>query len=349
MGGFRPGEVVDSLAARGAPSPDAGNWNWTEALEPDDGGNLQRLEFGADADLFRIYLRDVARHPLLTKDDEVRLAQSIEAGHEAASLVASGGTFTSEESLELRRIQRSAAAARHTFVSSNLRLVVSIAKRYQGSGVPLPDLTQEGNLGLIHAVEKFDWRRGFKFSTYATWWIRQAISRGIANMSRSIRLPVNVGDRLAAIQQAQTTLESRFHRRPTLAEISEEVGLSLDKVAEVMECRFEPLSLSQPLAEDGKVELGDVVEDRAAPSPFDLAALSLLSDEIQRLLTPLSAREAEIVRLHFGLDGTEPRTLEQIGERFDLTRERIRQIEIGAIWKLQHPALDTGARDLLTG
>jgi RNA polymerase sigma factor (sigma-70 family) len=308
---------------------------------------LQRAEQGSDADLFRIYLRDVARHPLLTKDDEVRLAQSIEAGHDAALRIASGANFTPDERLELRGIQRRATAARHTFVSSNLRLVVSIAKRYQSSGVPLPDLTQEGNLGLIHAVEKFDWRRGFKFSTYATWWIRQAIFRGIANMGRTIRLPINIGDRLGAIQQAQATLESRFQRRPTLAELSAEVALPEDKVAEAMEYRSEPLSLSQPLGEDGKIDLEDAVEDSAADSPFELAALSLLSDQIHRLLTPLTAREEEIVRLHFGLDGAEPRTLEQIGERFHLTRERIRQIKMNAMWKLQHPVIDTGARDLL--
>jgi RNA polymerase sigma factor (sigma-70 family) len=302
---------------------------------------MQRVEHGADADLFSLYLRDVARHPLLTKDDEVRLAQSIEAGHDATLLVASGSTFTSDESLELRRIQRRAADARQTFVSSNLRLVVSIAKRYQGSGVPLPDLTQEGNLGLIRAVEKFDWRRGFKFSTYATWWIRQSISRGIANMGRTIRLPIAIGERLTAIQQAQTVLESRFHRQATIAEISAEIDLPEDKVVEVLAYRSEPLSLSQPLSEDGKAELGDILQDREAASPFELAALSSLSDEIRQLLIPLSAREGEIVRLRFGLDGGEPRTLEQIGERFQLTRERIRQIEIGAMWKLQHPALDT--------
>jgi RNA polymerase sigma factor (sigma-70 family) len=309
--------------------------------------NLERPQHGSDADLLQLYLKDVARHPLLTKDEEVRLAQSIEAGHDAALLVASGRKFTSNKRLELSRIQSRGTAARETFVSSNLRLVVSIAKRYQGSGVPLLDLTQEGNLGLIHAVEKFDWRRGFKFSTYATWWIRQAISRGIANMGRTIRLPIAMGDRLVAIQQAQTVLESKLHRRPSVSELSAEVDLPEDKVVEVMGYRSEPLSLSQPLAEDGRIDLGDVVQDPDAASPFEMVASSLLSEEVRRLLIPLTAREGEIVRLHFGLDGGEPRTLEQIGERFELTRERIRQIEVQAMWKLQHPVVDTGARELL--
>ncbi len=258
-----------------------------------------------EEDLVRLYLTDIGQYPLLTKEGEVRLAQQIEAGVEARAGLADGGDdLAPARRRELKRNLKRGEDAERTFVQSNLRLVVSIAKKYQASGLPLLDLIQEGNLGLMHAVEKFDWRKGFKFSTYATWWIRQAITRGIANTGRTIRLPVHAGDTLA-----------RLH--------------------------------SEPLREDGDAELGDVVEDRAAESPFEEAATSLLPEEISRLLAPLDSREREILKLRFGLDRGEPRTLEEVGEHFNLTRERIRQIEARAMSKLRHPSSDTGARDLL--
>jgi RNA polymerase sigma factor (sigma-70 family) len=302
---------------------------------------------GDDTDLVKLYLNDIGRYPLLTKGDEVRLAQAIEAGRDATAVFASGATLTPAKKRDLRSIERRAADARQTFVLSNLRLVVSIAKKYQVSGMPLVDLAQEGNLGLIHAVEKFDWRKGFKFSTYATWWIRQAISRGISNTGRTIRLPVHAGDKLTALQHAQAVLESKLERSPTLAELGAELDLPLEKLVEVMGYRTDTLSLSQRLAHDGDAELADVVEDRSAASPFDKAALSLLPDEITRLLAPLTAREGEILRLRFGLDRGEPRTLEEVGECFNLTRERIRQIEARAMAKLRHPSSNIGASDLL--
>jgi RNA polymerase sigma factor (sigma-70 family) len=300
-----------------------------------------------EEDLVRLYLTDIGQYPLLTKDDEVRLAQAIEAGAAARADMEAAASLTPAKKRELRRQVKAGEDAERTFVQSNLRLVVSIAKKYQASGLPLLDLIQEGNLGLMHAVEKFDWRKGFKFSTYATWWIRQAITRGIANTGRTIRLPVHAGDTLARLQKARARLELKLGRPATLSELSAEVEMPEDKVTEALRFAAEPLSLSEPLREDGDAELGDVVEDRSAESPFEVAATALLPEEIARLLSPLDEREREILKLRFGLDRGEPRTLEEVGEHFNLTRERIRQIEARAMSKLRHPSSDTGARDLL--
>ena len=296
-----------------------------------------------------MYLSDIGQYPLLTKDDEARLAQAIEAGTAAAKELEEGGTSVSPaRKRELRRLVRAGEEAERTFVQSNLRLVVSIAKKYQASGLPLLDLIQEGNLGLMHAVEKFDWRKGFKFSTYATWWIRQALTRGIANTGRTIRLPVHAGDTLSRLQKARIRLETSLGRPPTLAELAADLEMPEAKVTETLRFAADTLSLSTPLREDGDAELGDMVEDRGAESPFDAAAISLLPEEISRLLSPLDEREREILRLRFGLDRGEPRTLEEVGEHFNLTRERIRQIEARAMSKLRHPSADTGAKDLLS-
>ncbi len=302
-----------------------------------------------EEDLVRLYLNDIGKHALLTKDDEARLAQAIEAGREARTELASGKTITAARKRELRRLTRAGDEAAETFVKANLRLVVSIAKKYQAAELPLLDLVQEGNLGLMHAVEKFDWRKGFKFSTYATWWIRQAITRGIANTGRTIRLPVHAGDTLARVQKAQSRLELKFGRPPTIRELCDECEMPEDKLIEALRFRSEPISLSEPLREDGDAELGDVVEDRSAESPFDVAAVKMMPAAIEKLLQPLDEREQKILRMRFGLDGAgEIRTLEDVGAEMNLTRERIRQIEARAMSKLRHPSSDTGARDLLT-
>jgi RNA polymerase sigma factor (sigma-70 family) len=271
-------------------------------------------------DSLQLFLNGIGQYDLLTADQEVALA---------------------------KRIERGDRAAKEQMVNANLRLVVSLAKRYQGHGVPLLDLIQDGVIGLNRAVEKFDWRKGFKFSTYATWWIRQAITRGIANTGRTIRLPVHAGDTLARLQKARSRLELKLGRPATLAELAAEVEMPEDKVTEALRFAAEPLSLSEPLREDGDAELGDIVEDRSAESPFEVAATALLPDEIEKLLAPLDERERQILALRFGLDRGEPRTLEEVGEYFNLTRERIRQIEARAMSKLRHPSADTGARDLL--
>ena len=306
-----------------------------------------------EEDLVRLYLTDIGQYQLLTKDDEVRLAKAIEGGTDAREILSGGegpnGTvLTTARKRELRRAARDGEEAGRAFVQSNLRLVVSIAKKYQASGVPLLDLIQEGNLGLIHAVEKFDWRKGFKFSTYATWWIRQAISRGIANSGRTIRLPVHAGDHLTRVQKARSRLEVKLRRPATLDELAAEVDMTSDKVSEILRYAAEPLSLSQPLTDEGDAELSDIVVDRSAEPPDEVAERSLLPSEIVRLLAPLSERERKVLTLRFGLDRGDPRTLEEVGVLFDLTRERIRQIESRALSKLRHPSLDIGAKDLLS-
>ncbi len=302
-----------------------------------------------ESDIVKLYLKGIGQYALLTKLEEIRLAKLIDAGRAALATESSTPALSAAKKRELRRAIQQGELAHQTFVQANLRLVVSIAKRYQASGLPLLDLVQEGNLGLIHAVGKFDWNKGFKFSTYATWWIRQAISRGIANTGRTIRLPAHAGDLLTRIRWARTSLELKLDRGPTLDELASETGLSREKLAEALRWRSEPLSLSEPLGDERDSDFGDLVPDANAISPFDYAANALLGDEIARLLAPLDAREATIIRLRFGLDQHAPRTLEEIGKQFNLTRERIRQIEAKAMAKLRHPCVDNGAHDLLDG
>lgn len=300
-----------------------------------------------EEDLVRRYLSEIGQHTLLTKDDEIELSKKIEEGKRAEEVLGKRVPSNPVRRRELERQIGEGQKAERQFVQSNLRLVVSIAKKYQASGLPLLDLVQEGNLGLIHAVEKFDWRKGFKFSTYATWWIRQAITRGIANTSRTIRLPVHAGDTLSRVQKARARLELELGRVPTLKELAGSVDMSEQKVIEAMRFASDPRSLSEPLREDGDANLADVVEDRSVESPFEVAATKLLPEEIKRLLSPLKDRERQILSLRFGLEGRGPLTLEEVGETFDLTRERIRQIEARAMSKLRHPSADVGARELM--
>ncbi len=307
----------------------------------------KRRDAETEEDLVRLYLDDIGKHELLTKDDEVRLAQAIEAGNAARTELAESKGLTPSKKRELRNKIRAGDDATQQFINANLRLVVSIAKKYQSSGLPLLDLIQEGNLGLMHAVEKFEWRKGFKFSTYATWWIRQAITRGIANSGRTIRLPVHAGDQLARVQKARDRLETELGRAPRLAELAEETEMTEAELAEVLRFGAEARSLHETLGEDSDTELGEMVADPTARSPFDEVVSTLMGEEIEKLLAPLDAREREILRLRFGLDRGEPRTLDEVGEHFNLTRERIRQIEQRAMSKLRHPSAGSAARELL--
>jgi RNA polymerase sigma factor (sigma-70 family) len=300
-----------------------------------------------DEDLVRLYLSDIGRHRLLTKEDEAHLAQAAEAGRKARAELAAGTTLSPARVRELRRLVQCGDAAVETFVNGNLRLVVSIAKRYQASDLPLLDLVQEGNLGLIHAVEKFDWRRGFKFSTYATWWIRQAITRGIANGARTIRLPVHASDLLNQVTKARARLEAQLGRRPSVTELAADLDVDAQRVVEILRHAAIPASLSEPLRHDSDAELGDLLEDLGAISPCDAATASLLPDQVKAMLADLDDRERQIIELRFGLDGGEPRTLEEVGTHFGLTRERIRQIEARAMSKLRRPAADQDVRTLL--
>ena len=286
-------------------------------------------------DLTRRYLSELGDYPLLTAEDEVRLAQAIEAGRDAERELASGNVTAARRRQLLATID-GATDARRCFIQSNLRLVVSIAKRYQGTGLPLLDLIQEGNLGLMRAVEKFDHRKGFKFSTYATWWIRQAIGRGIADKGRTIRLPSHLIDTLAALSRSSAALLKSLGREPTAAELSSDTGIALDKVEAALNAAPDLVSLSAHVGDDDG-ELGDLLADDSAVAPFDAAAAALQRDDLMSLLGHLNPREQEILALRFGLVDDRPLTLDEVGQRYNLTRERIRQIEAKALTKLRHP------------
>ena len=302
-----------------------------------------------DEDLVRLYLDDIGRHMLLEKDDEVRLAQQIEAARAASKTLAEPGTpIKVAQRRALRRAVREGDEAHQAFVLANLRLVVSIAKRYQFSGLPLLDLVQEGNLGLIHAVDKFDWRKGFKFSTYATWWIRQAISRRRSKQcSARSGCPCTPTTAWRSCNPLAPSWRRGSGDPRTRAELADALGITEERVAECMRFAAAPLSLEEPLGAEQDAELGDLVADPSAASPIELAILATLPREVATLLGSLSDRERLVISLRYGLDGHGPRTLEEVGGHFELTRERIRQIEAKAMAKLRHPACAAAARGLL--
>jgi RNA polymerase sigma factor (sigma-70 family) len=288
-------------------------------------------------DLTRRYLAELGSYPLLTAEDETRLARAIAIGRAAEARLDRGDVIDRRNREQLRRAVRAADDARRQFIQSNLRLVVSIAKRYQTPGMSLLDLIQEGNLGLMRAVEKFDHRKGFKFSTYATWWIRQAIGRGIADKGRTIRLPSHLMDTLATLSRSSAAMLKTLGREPSAQELADETGIALAKVEAALRAAPDLVSLSAGIGDDGDNELGDLLSDPAAATPFDAAAAVIESEDLRALLGHLDQREREILWLRFGLADDKPLTLDEVGQRFNLTRERIRQIEAKALTKLRHP------------
>jgi RNA polymerase primary sigma factor len=297
-------------------------------------------------DLVSQYLTAIGEYDLLTAELEVEFAQKIEAGEEAQRRLDDGRVSSKVEEVELKRQVRLGRQAKDDFLTANLRLVVANARRYANtSGIDFLDLIQEGNLGLIRAVEKFDWRKGFKFSTYATWWIRQAITRAIADKSRTVRIPVHLHDTLAAVRAAQASLKAELGRDPKPAEIAEEAGVTVDKV-ELALGVADTVSLEQPVGEDG-AQLGDFIEDEDAVDPVRVTEELDIADSLRRSISRLPDREGRILALRYGfLDGV-PRTLEEIGDEFNLTRERIRQLEKLALCRLRHPSFGIREQDLV--
>lgn len=303
-------------------------------------------------DPVRMYLKEIGKVSLLTAAEEVDLAMKIEAGVEAmAQLDASeeegGVPLERRERRRLSRIEQVGLDAKQQLIEANLRLVVSIAKRYVGRGMLFLDLIQEGNLGLIRAVEKFDYTKGFKFSTYATWWIRQAITRAIADQARTIRIPVHMVETINKLVRIQRQLLQSLGREPTPEEIAEEMGLTPERVREIQKISQEPVSLETPIGEEEDSQLGDFIEDDAAVVPPDAASFSMLQEQLAKTLEGLAERERKVITLRFGLEGGHPRTLEEVGREFGVTRERIRQIESKTLAKLRHPSRSQKLKDYL--
>jgi RNA polymerase primary sigma factor len=327
-----------------------------EILEPpvDDPDDLRRAHpdasrRAATGDLVRIYLREIGRVPLLTAQDEVDLAKSIEAGLFAEEKLQGGGPPSSAlaaRGAELAELAADGMQAKQRLIEANLRLVVSIAKRYIGRGLVFLDLIQEGNLGLIRAVEKFDYTKGYKFSTYATWWIRQAITRAIADQARTIRIPVHMVETINKMARIQRQLHQDLGREATPDEIAGEMGLSPERVAEIQRIAQEPVSLQSPIGEEDS-DLGDFIEDADAVVPMEAAAFIMLQDQLEQVLDKLTIREQRIIQLRFGLTDGHPRTLEEVGREFGVTRERIRQIESKTLAKLRHPSRAQMLREYL--
>ena len=299
-------------------------------------------------DPVRMYLKEIGKVPLLSAEEEIELAQKMEAGEMAKSqLEEAGDDLDDEAKKELHKLVAQGDYAKKKLAEANLRLVVSIAKRYVGRGMLFLDLIQEGNLGLIKAVEKFDYRKGYKFSTYATWWIRQAITRAIADQARTIRIPVHMVETINKLIRVSRQLLQELGREPTPEEIAEEMDIPVERVREILKISQEPVSLETPIGEEEDSHLGDFIQDENVPVPADAAAFTLLKEQLVEVLSTLTEREQKVLRLRFGLDDGRARTLEEVGKVFNVTRERIRQIEAKALRKLRHPSRSRKLRDYL--
>ncbi|HWW52378.1 MAG TPA: RNA polymerase sigma factor RpoD, partial [Acidimicrobiales bacterium] len=311
------------------------------------------LQTGPGSDPVRMYLKEIGKVPLLTGDQEVSLARRIEAGLHAAERIAELEDEHGSDSVprDLLRPQERTMAdgfeAKSILIEANLRLVVSIAKRYRNRGLAFLDLIQEGNLGLMRAVEKFDYTKGFKFSTYATWWIRQAITRAIADQARTIRIPVHMVETINKVLRVQRQALQELGREPTIEELSAKVDMTPARVREILRINQDTISLEQPMGDEEDFSLSDLIEDQGAVVPADAAARALLNEAVKQALSELSEREQKVVRLRFGLDDGQMRTLEEVGREFGVTRERIRQIESKTLAKLRHPIRSRRLRDYL--
>jgi RNA polymerase sigma factor (sigma-70 family) len=304
-------------------------------------------EVAASADLVRVYLNEIGKVPLLTAVDEVELAKRIEAGLYAGHLLTASNDFTAARKRELRMLVADGERAKDHLLRANLRLVVSLAKRYTGHGMPFLDLIQEGNLGLIRAVEKFDYTKGFKFSTYATWWIRQAISRAMADQSRTIRLPVHLVEQVNKMQRVRREMSQSLGREANHAELASELDLTEDRIRELIDLSRDLVSLDQAVGTDDDASLGDFIADQKSFAAEENVEAQLMRRQLKQVLGTLEEREAAVVRMRYGLDGGQPKTLDEIGRAFKLSRERIRQIERETMAKLRHPSRAQALRDYL--
>ena len=338
-------EVIrDANSAEGPQTPEA-------APEIDD-IDLSMPEGISIDDPVRMYLKEIGKVPLLSADEEINIAMRMEKGDEAKQMLesginADGKPLTDEEKKQCQAAIDDGTQAKRLLAEANLRLVVSIAKRYVGRGMLFLDLIQEGNLGLIKAVEKFDYRKGYKFSTYATWWIRQAITRAIADQARTIRIPVHMVETINKLIRVSRQLLQEYGREPTPEEIAKAMGISEDKVREIIKIAQEPVSLETPIGEEEDSHLGDFIPDDDAPAPAEAASHALMREQLWDVLNTLTPREEKVLRLRFGLDDGNQRTLEEVGREFKVTRERIRQIEAKALRKLRHPSRSKKLKDYL--
>ncbi len=330
------------------------DFTWDEDAEEESEALRQArkdAEMTASADSVRAYLKQIGKVALLNAEEEVDLAKRIEAGLYASERLRqaddAGEKLTTQMRRDLRWIFRDGERAKNHLLEANLRLVVSLAKRYTGRGMAFLDLIQEGNLGLIRAVEKFDYTKGYKFSTYATWWIRQAITRAMADQARTIRIPVHMVEVINKLGRIQRELLQDLGREPTPEELAKEMDITPDKVLEIQQYAREPISLDQTIGDEGDSQLGDFIEDSEAIVAVDAVSFTLLQDQLQSVLQTLSEREAGVVRLRFGLTDGQPRTLDEIGQVYGVTRERIRQIESKTMSKLRHPSRSQVLRDYL--